>query len=73
MSKKYLEAHSSTGVSNKKVVSKFAMKIMSKLGWAEYFILLFIRGKGLGKNNDGIIECIQIRKREENLGVFEFN
>lgn len=35
MSKKYLEQHSSTGVSNKKVVSKFGMKIMSKLGWSE--------------------------------------
>jgi hypothetical protein len=36
MSKKYLEQYSSTGVSNKKVVSKFGMKIMSKLGWNEY-------------------------------------
>jgi hypothetical protein len=35
MSKKYLERNSGTGVSNKKVSSKFGMKILSKLGWSE--------------------------------------
>lgn len=35
MSKKYLEQFSGTGVSTKKVVSKFGSKILGKLGWNE--------------------------------------
>jgi len=35
MSKKYLEAVSSTGISRTKVKSKFASKIMEKFGWNE--------------------------------------
>ena len=32
-------------------------------------INLKYRGEGLGKNKSGIVECIQIRRKEENLGV----
>lgn len=35
MSKKFMEINSSTGISNKKVKSKFGMKILNKLGWNE--------------------------------------
>lgn len=35
MSKKFLEQVSSTGISRKKVESKFGMKILAKCGWAE--------------------------------------
>lgn len=69
MSKKYLQAQSSTGVSNKKVISKFAMKIMTKLGWQEYLLSFNLRGEGLGKNKSGQVEIIQVKKREENVGL----
>ena len=32
-------------------------------------VLIQIRGKGLGREESGIKDCIQLRKREDNLGV----
>ena len=32
-------------------------------------VLTQIRGKGLGREESGIKDCIQLRKREDNLGV----
>lgn len=36
MSRKFMEAHASTGYSSKKVESKFGLKILEKMGWKEY-------------------------------------
>jgi hypothetical protein len=33
------------------------------------FKYIYSSGEGLGKNKSGITECIQIKKRDENLGV----
>jgi len=35
----------------------------------KFIIFIFYSGEGLGKNKSGITECIQIKKRDENLGV----
>lgn len=37
------------------------MKVMAKMGWKE--------GNGLGKNQHGSKDCVQIRRREDNLGL----
>ena len=29
----------------------------------------FFRGKGLGKEEKGMVDCLQMRRREDNLGV----
>ncbi|KAM3132095.1 hypothetical protein pb186bvf_015839 [Paramecium bursaria] len=50
-----------SGVSNKKVESEYALKLMMKMGWNE--------GQGLGKNKDGQVECVQIKRREEQKGL----
>jgi hypothetical protein len=34
---------------------------MQKMGWSE--------GEGLGKNKSGQIDCIQVKRREEHLGL----
>jgi hypothetical protein len=36
MSRKFMEAHASTGYTSKKVESKFGLKILEKMGWKEY-------------------------------------
>ncbi|KAJ3021871.1 PIN2/TERF1-interacting telomerase inhibitor 1 [Thoreauomyces humboldtii] len=41
--------------------SKFGMKMMEKMGWAE--------GKGLGANEDGTKSHVKVRMKENNLGV----
>ena len=61
MSMKYIEQMSRTGVSYKKFKSDFGAKILGKFGWKE--------GEGLGKQKDGITEAIQIKRREENMGL----
>lgn len=49
------------GTSGKKVQSKFGAKIMAKFGWEE--------GKGLGKKENGTVDCVQIKRREDQLGL----
>mmetsp|Transcript_39832 Transcript_39832/g.45417 ORF Transcript_39832/g.45417 Transcript_39832/m.45417 type:complete len:155 (+) Transcript_39832:248-712(+) len=62
MSRKYYESLAKgTGVSGKAVESEFGMKILAKFGWRE--------GDGLGKERDGRTECVQIRRREEGVGL----
>ena len=61
MSMKYIEQMSRTGVCYKKFKSDFGAKILGKFGWKE--------GEGLGKQKDGITEAIQIKRREENMGL----
>eukprot|EP01035_Chromulina_nebulosa_P066147 gene66147-90541_t len=41
--------------------SSFALKQMKKMGWEE--------GQGLGKEGTGITKSIEIKKREDNLGL----
>jgi len=50
-----------SGISNKRVESDIGMKLLKKMGWTE--------GEGLGKNADGIKDCIQMKRRDENLGL----
>ena len=62
MSKKYYEKLvAGSGSTSKKVKSKFGEKIMEQLGWAS--------GKGLGKNDDGMQDPIQITRRDEGTGL----
>lgn len=51
MSKKYYDRLlTGTGETSKEVQSKFGLKMLEKMGWA--------KGKGLGKNEDGMVDCI---------------
>ncbi len=61
MSMKYIEEMSRKGISYKKYNSEFGAKILGKFGWKE--------GEGLGKTKNGITEAIQIKRREENIGL----
>ncbi len=61
MSMKYIEEMSRKGISYKKFNSAFGAKILEKFGWKE--------GEGLGKSKNGITEAIQIKRREENMGL----
>ena len=58
---KYIEEMSRKGISYKKFNSTFGAKILEKFGWKE--------GEGLGKTKNGITEAIQIKRREENIGL----
>ena len=58
---KYIEEMSRKGISYKKFNSTFGAKILEKFGWKE--------GEGLGKTKNGITEAIQIKRREENMGL----
>lgn len=42
-------------------VSAFARKQMEKMGWQE--------GKGLGKEEQGVVTHVRVKKREEFMGV----
>ena len=62
MSKKYFDKLvAGTGSTTKAVKSKFGSKILASMGWTE--------GAGLGANEDGRQECIQITRREEGVGL----
>ena len=62
MSKKYYDRLLvGTGSTNKEVQSKFGEMLMSKMGWK--------KGDGLGKSMQGMTDCIQIKRRDENLGM----
>ena len=62
MSRKYFDRLlTGTGETQREVKSKFGEKMMAKLGWS--------KGEGLGKNKDGLIECVQIKRRDEELGL----
>ncbi len=66
MSRKYFDKlMTGTGVTDKKVKSSLAETLMKKMGWSE--------GKGLGKKEDGDVEVLQIKRREEGqaLGAVE--
>ena len=62
MSKKYFDKLMvGSGSTNRAVESKFGSKMLAKMGWKE--------GEGLGKNQDGMKDCIQITRREEGTGL----
>ena len=62
MSQQYKERLlAGSGYSNRKVESDFGSKMLKMMGWSE--------GKGLGKNEDGISECVQQRRREDGQGL----
>ena len=62
MSKKYFDKLlTGTGTTNKEVKSKYGEKLMKSLGWD--------KGKGLGKNESGMLGCVQIKRREEGVGL----
>ena len=54
-----------TGETKKEVKSKFGTKMMESMGWE--------KGKGLGKNLDGMTDCIQIKRRDEGTGIGDVN
>lgn len=62
MSKKYYDRLlTGTGETKKEVKCKFGTKMMESMGWE--------KGKGLGKNLDGMTDCIQIKRRDEGTGI----
>ena len=62
MSKKYYDRLLvGTGQTSKEVQSAYGEKLMAKMGWK--------KGDGLGKTMTGITDCIQIKRRDENLGM----
>lgn len=66
MSKKYFDRLlTGTGETNKEVKSKFGAKMLESMGWS--------KGQGVGKNMDGMTDCIQIKRREENQGLGDVN
>lgn len=66
MSKKYYDRLlTGTGETKKEVKSKFGTKMMESMGWE--------KGKGLGKNLDGMTDCIQIKRRDEGTGIGDVN
>ena len=62
MSKKYYDKlMTGSGSTTKAVKSKFGSKMLAAMGWET--------GKGLGANEDGRLECIQVKRREEGVGL----
>ncbi len=62
MSAKYREKVLSTsGISHRKFESEYGKKLMKQMGWVE--------GNGLGKNQHGETECVQLRRKEDNQGI----
>jgi Pin2-interacting protein X1 len=52
---------SSTGAKWSKDASNFGKQLMKKSGWEE--------GKGLGKNEDGIVENVKTTRKDNTLGI----
>ena len=66
MSKKYYEKLlAGTGKTSKVVKSKFAEKLMMNMGREQ--------GKGLGKHETGMKECIQVERRDDGTGLGQEN
>jgi len=62
MSRKYNEKIvQGSGYSTIKFQCDYGLKILEKMGWTE--------GKGLGVQENGRQECVQVRRREDNLGL----
>jgi Pin2-interacting protein X1 len=62
MSSKYRDRLlQSSGVSNIRFESEYSKKLMTQMGWKE--------GNGLGKNQHGEYDCVQVKRREENAGL----
>lgn len=51
----------SSGVSNIRFESEYAKKLMVQMGWKE--------GNGLGKDQNGEKDCVQVKRREDNVGL----
>jgi len=54
---KRVEECASSGVSSRRFKSTFGEAILKKFGWNE--------GKGLGRDEDGLKDCIQVKRRQE--------
>ncbi len=39
----------------------YGQRMLEKMGWE--------KGQGLGSNNDGMVEAIEVKKKEDTLGV----
>ena len=62
MSRKYYDKlMTGSGTTSKQVKSKFGEAMMKKMGWEQ--------GLGLGKEMDGMTDCIQVKRREEGAGL----
>eukprot|EP00746_Dinoflagellata_sp_MGD_P082118 gnl/MRDRNA2_/MRDRNA2_32609_c0_seq1.p2 gnl/MRDRNA2_/MRDRNA2_32609_c0~~gnl/MRDRNA2_/MRDRNA2_32609_c0_seq1.p2 ORF type:complete len:172 (-),score=49.76 gnl/MRDRNA2_/MRDRNA2_32609_c0_seq1:104-619(-) len=62
MSKKYYDRLSKTsGLSSKAFSSDFGRKVLESYGWKE--------GEGLGRNREGRVDCIQVTRREDKMGL----
>ncbi|PFH31365.1 G-patch domain-containing protein [Besnoitia besnoiti] len=62
MSKKFYDrVLKGSGVQSRPFHSSFGAAILKKFGWEE--------GQGLGRENSGRTDCLQIRRREENVGL----
>ena len=49
------------GVAQPKVLGGFGERLMRQMGWE--------RGQGLGKDGTGMKEAIQVKKKEDTVGV----
>eukprot|EP00386_Alphamonas_edax_P015483 GDKI01047256.1.p1 GENE.GDKI01047256.1~~GDKI01047256.1.p1 ORF type:complete len:286 (-),score=133.84 GDKI01047256.1:221-1078(-) len=62
MSKKFYDRLlKSDGTSAKAFTSSFGAKMLKKFGWEE--------GKGLGKDLEGEVKPVQVKRRDENIGL----
>ena len=62
MSKKFRERIlQGSGFSNVAFESEYGMKLMKAMGWTE--------GTGLGKSASGNVDCLQIKRRDDQLGL----
>jgi Pin2-interacting protein X1 len=50
-----------SGVSNIRFECDYSKKLMVSMGWKE--------GSGLGKNQSGVKDCVQVRRRDDGVGL----